>query len=106
VLTVKVTVVADALTEVDGGVTVKEQAAAAWVTTKAWPAIVSVTVRAAPVFAWTASVTDPMPVPLPPVTVIHDGAPVVLQAQPEVVVTATGVDPPAAAGLALAGLME
>ena len=62
--------------------------------------------RAAPVFAWTASVTDPLPVPLPPVTVIQDGAPVVVQAQPDVVVTATGVDPPAAAGLALVGFRE
>ncbi len=75
-------------------------------TTKACPAIVNVAVRAAPVFAWTASVTDPLPVPLPPVTVIQDGAPVVVQAQPEVVVTATVVDPPGAAGLALVGLRE
>ena len=68
--------------------------------------MVNVAVRAAPVFAWTATVTDPLPVPLPPVTVIHDGASVVVHAQPELVVTAIGVEPPAAAGLALVGLRE
>ena len=68
--------------------------------------MVNVAVRVVPVFASTASVTDPLPVPLPPVTVIHDGAPVVVQTQPEVVVTATVVDPPVAAGLALVGLRE
>ena len=105
VLTVNVTVVAESLTGMTSGVTVKEHAAAAWVTTNDWPAIVSVAVREAPVFAWTASVTDPLPVPLPPVTVIHVGAPVVVQLHAEVVVTATGVEPPAAVGLALVGLM-
>lgn len=87
------------------GDTTNVHAAAAWVTTNAWPAIVRVAVRAAPVFAWTARVTEPLPVPLPPVTVIHDGAPVVVQLHAEVVVTATGVEPPAAVGVALVGLM-
>jgi len=52
-----------------------------------------------------ATVTDPFPVPLPPVTVIHAGAPVVVQVHAAVVVTATVVDPPAALGLKLVGLM-
>ena len=46
-----------------------------------------------------------MPVPLPPVTVIHAGAPLVVQAHAAVVVTATVVEPPAAVGLALVGLI-
>ena len=79
--------------------------AAACVTVNDWPAIVSVAVRAAPVLAAAAMVTDPLPVPLPPVMVIHAGAPVVVQVQAAVVVTATAVDPPAAVGLKLAGLM-
>jgi len=47
-----------------------------------------------------------LPVPLPPVTVIHDGAPAVVHAHPAVVVTATVLDPPAAVGLRLVGLRE
>ena len=78
--------------------------AAACVTANDKPAIVSVAVRAAPVLAATARVTDPLPVPLPPVTVIHAGAPVVVQVHPAVVVTATVLEPPAAVGLRLVGL--
>jgi hypothetical protein len=55
--------------------------------------------------AATARVTDPLPVPLPPVTVIHDGAPLVVQVHPAAVVTATVLDPPAAVELRLVGLM-
>jgi hypothetical protein len=78
---------------------------AACVTVYDCPAIVSVAVREAPVLAATATVTDPLPVPLPPVTVIHAGAPLVVHAHPAVVVTATVVEPPAAVGLSLVGLM-
>ena len=63
------------------------------------PAIVSVSLRAFPVLAATVRVTDPLPVPLPPVTVIHDGALVVVHVHPAVVVTPTAVDPPVAVGL-------
>jgi hypothetical protein len=43
------------------------------VTLKAWPAIVIVPSRAAPVFALTLKVTVPFPLPLAPeVTTIHD----------------------------------
>ena len=80
--------------------------AAAWLTVNDCPAIVNVAVRALPVFACAAIVTEPFPVPLPPVTVIHAGAPVVLQAHALVVVTATDVDAPPAAGLKLVGLIE
>ena len=76
---------------------------AACVTVNDCPAIVSVAVRAAPVFAATTTVTDPFPLPLPPVTVIHDGAPVVVHVHPPLVVTSTLVEPPAAVGLTLVG---
>jgi hypothetical protein len=66
---------------------------------------VSVSLRAFPVLAATVRVTDPLPVPLPPVTVIHDGTLVVVQVHPAAVVTATVVDPPAAVVLKLVGLM-
>ncbi len=79
--------------------------AAACVTVNDCPAIVIVAVRAAPVLAATARVTDPLPVPLPPVTVIHAGAPLVVHAHPAAVVTATAVEPPAAVGLTLVGLI-
>ena len=87
------------------GGTVNEHEAAACVTANDWPAIVSVAVRAAPVLAAAATVTDPLPVPLPPVTVIHDGAPVVVHVHAAVVVTPTAMDSPAAVGLKLVGLM-
>ena len=75
-------------------------------TSKDCPAMVSVADRALPVFACAAMVTEPFPVPLPPVTVIHDGAPAVVHAHALVVVTATDVDAPPAAGLKLVGLIE
>ena len=52
----------------------------------------------------TKRVTDPLPVPLLPVTVIHAGAPLVVHVHPASVVTATVLDPPAAVGLRLVGL--
>jgi hypothetical protein len=54
--------------------------------------------------AATARVTDPLPVPLPPVTVIHAGAPLVVHVHPAAVVTATVLGPPAAVALRLVGL--
>jgi hypothetical protein len=45
------------------------------VTVNVWPAMVIVSVRAAPVFAATVKLTDPVPIPVAPaVIVIHDGA--------------------------------
>ena len=76
-----------------------EQAAAAWLTVKDCPAIVNVALRAPPVFACTATLTEPFPVPLPPVTVIQAGTLVVVHAHPDVVVTATFVEPALAVGL-------
>ena len=105
VLTLTFFVVLASLTCIVIGVTVNEHGAAACVTVNDCPAIVNVAVRAAPVLAAAATVTDPMPVPLPPVTVIHDGAPFVVQAHPAVAVTAMVVELPATVGLKLVGLM-
>jgi hypothetical protein len=62
-----------------------------------WPAIVTVPVRAPPVFAATDTWTVPSPSPaLPLVTVIHDGASdiaVHVQAGPAVTITETGPPP-------------
>jgi len=61
--------------------------------------MVSVPVRAAPVFAATAKVTFPLPVP-PFVTVIHGTLLVAVHAQPAFVVTLTLPFPPFAPMLA------
>jgi hypothetical protein len=51
--------------------------------------------------------TVPLPVPLePPVIVIHESLLVADQPQPDVAVTVTEADPPAAAGAVLIGLIE
>ena len=73
--------------------------AAACVTVKVRPAIVSVPMRAAPVFAATVKPTDPLPVPLAPeVIVSHEGSLLVaVQVQPADVDTVTGVPVPPAA---------
>jgi hypothetical protein len=60
--------------------------------------MVSVPLRAAPVFAATLNATDPSPLPLvPDVMVIHASLLVAVQAQPPVVETATGLPAPAVA---------
>jgi len=67
----------------------------AWFTVNVWPAIVSVPVRALPVFAATLNETLPSPVPLAPeVIVSHAALLVAVQLQPLVVDTATGDPPP------------
>jgi quercetin dioxygenase-like cupin family protein len=67
--------------------------------------MVNVALRTASLFARTETVTEPLPVPLPSVTVIQPGAELVVHAHPRAVVTATVLDPPAAVGLKLVGLM-
>jgi len=63
--------------------------------------------RAPLVFWATEYDTVPFPVPLePPVIVIHGSLLVADQLQPDVAVTVTEADPPAAAGEALVGLIE
>lgn len=60
-----------------------------------WPAIVSVPLRAAPVFAVTVYVTAPFPEPdAPRVIATHDTFDVAVQAQPPSASTATVFDPP------------
>ena len=72
--------------------------AAACVTVNVWPAIVSVPVRSAPVFAAIVKSTDPLPVPLAPdVIVNHAALLTAVHAQPAVVVTVTVVPGPPAA---------
>jgi hypothetical protein len=69
---------------------------AACVTVNVLPAIVSVPVRALPVFFDTLKVTVPLPLPEAPVsTVIQESFDVAVQAQPAWVVTAIeGLVPP------------
>ena len=62
---------------------------------KAWPAIVSVPVRAAPPFDATLNVTGPLPLPdAPLVSVIQASFAVAVHAQPAPAVTATLPLPP------------
>ena len=69
--------------------------AAACVTVNVWPAIVSVPVRSAPVFAAIVKLTGPLPVPPgPDVIVNHPALLPALHAQPAVVVTVTVVPAP------------
>lgn len=64
--------------------------AAACETEKVWPAIVSVPVRAAPLFAAAVNDTVPLPLPDPPLEIaIHDAFDVAVQAQPLFAVTPT-----------------
>ena len=68
----------------------KAQGAASCVTVKVWPAIMSVPVRAAPVFAATAYRTVPSPAPLAPDdTVIHSALLAAVHEHAEAVVTST-----------------
>jgi hypothetical protein len=81
---------------------------AGWVTVNICPAIVSVPIRCAPVFAVALYATVPPPVPLAPLVIVSHGALLVaVQAQPAVVVTVTGEPaPPLAASVALPGAIE
>ena len=64
---------------------------------KVFPPIVTVPLRAAPVFGATTKLTDPLPVPLAPaVMLIHDAFGTAVHAHPAVAVTATIPEPPAA----------
>jgi hypothetical protein len=60
-------------------------------------------VRADPVLACTVNVTVPLPAPLPLVTAIHEGAPVVDHEHPLDVVTVAVVVPPAEGTVLCAG---
>lgn len=80
---------------------------AAWVMTKAWPAIARVVDRAGPVFASTTNLTEPSPLPWrPPVTVTQEAELVALQAQPLLVATETLPLPPLAPKSWLDGEVE
>jgi len=71
--------------------------AAACETVNVWPAIVSVPLRASPLFAPTLNDTEPLPVPVAPlVTVIHGAFDVALHEQLAPAVTATLPLPPVA----------
>jgi hypothetical protein len=84
-------------TDCDDGAMAKLHAAAACMTLNVWPAIVTVPVRAAPVFAATDRATVPLPVPEPPlVTVIHGTFGVAVHVQAGPVVTMVEAGPPPA----------
>jgi hypothetical protein len=71
---------------------------AAWLTVYVWPAIVSVAVRADPVFSATATVTAPDPVPLAGLAVTQVELLAAVQPQAALLAdTATVLAPPAAA---------
>ena len=71
---------------------------AACVTENGVPAIVTVALRAAPVFGLTEKLTVPLPVPLAPLVIeIHGASLVAVQAQPAPAVTVTLPVPPPAA---------
>jgi hypothetical protein len=71
---------------------------AACVTVNGFPAIVTVALRAAPVFALTEKLTVPVPVPLAPLVIeIHDTSLVAVHAQLALAVTVTLPVPPPAA---------
>jgi hypothetical protein len=74
-----------------------EHSRAACETVKVFPPIVTVPLRAAPVFGATTKLTDPLPVPLAPaVMLIHDAFGTAVHAHPAAAVTATIPAPPAA----------
>src|SRR3954452_1965714 len=78
--------------------------AAPWLTVNVTPEIVTVPVRAPPVFGATVNDTVLLPVPLGSTTVIHGTPLTAVQAQPAAAVTAALIDPPAE--LMLAALLE
>jgi hypothetical protein len=81
--------------------------AAAWLTVNVCPPIVTVPLRAAPLFAAAATVTLPLPVPLAPAgTVSHGAFAVAVHAHEDAdAVTATVAVPASAASVALGGAM-
>jgi hypothetical protein len=91
----------------DDGEMLNAQPAAACVTVKLWPAIVSVAVRATVMlFAATLKLTVPLADPLDPaVTVTQLASLVAVHAQPVIVVTATLPVPPLAAKACVNGEM-
>jgi hypothetical protein len=102
VVTVAELLVPPAATASDVGETVNEQLAGACVIVKAWPAIITLPVRDSDdVFAATAMVTVPLPVPeAPPVTVAQLALLTAVHVHPVRAVTLTVSVPPAAAGVA------
>src|SRR5688572_19882625 len=92
-------------TEDDAGLMLKLQPEL-WLTTNGRPAMVSVPLRAGPVFGATANWTGPAPFRLPPpVIVIHDALLVAVQSHAAAVVTATVPEPPVCATECDSGLM-
>jgi hypothetical protein len=67
-----------------------------WVTTRAWPAIVTVPVRDGPVVRATVVVTAPVPVPVAAETVIQSTLLDAVHGQPGPAVTVTTCEPPVA----------
>jgi hypothetical protein len=78
--------------------------AAFWLMATGRPAIVSVTVRAAPPFTATVRVKLPDPVRVPDGTVTHEGAPVADHEHDELVETETVLVAPVAAAVTVAGV--
>ena len=73
--------------------------AAAWFTVNVWPPMVSVPLRAFPVFAAMVNDTLPLLVPLAPAVIVsHDALLTAVHAHPDPAVTATVVPAPAPAG--------
>jgi hypothetical protein len=107
VVTDSVFVAPAAVTETVAGVTVYVQDTPCCVTVNVRPAIATVPVRCDVAgFAAIVTLTVPFPLPLAPaVTVIHPALLTAVHAQPEVEVTLTLVDSPAAGVVRLAGLI-
>lgn len=77
---------------------------AAWLTVNVCPAIVTVPLRAAPVFAAIAIATVPLPEPLPPLAIVSHAA-FVLAVHAHDAVTATDVVPASALTFTVVGRM-
>jgi len=84
------------LLKFDGATFTLHEDAAPWLTVKTTPEIVTVPVRAPPVFGATVKETGRLPVPLGSTTVIHDAPLTAVQAQLAAAVTVGLIDPPAA----------
>jgi hypothetical protein len=94
-------------TDCDGAESEYVQAAAAWLTVKVLPPIVSVPLRGeVTAFTSTLNAAVPLPDPLaPPVTVIHAALLTVVQPHPVTADTFVDPEPPAAAALRDEGLI-